>query len=55
VDPRVFAVLRESSDGTDRMWCLHNVSAEAVTLEPLVGLTHSQRLLPYAHGWFPAL
>ncbi|MBI2927487.1 MAG: DUF3459 domain-containing protein [Verrucomicrobia bacterium] len=30
LDPRVFAVVRESADGADRVLCLHNVSAEEV-------------------------
>lgn len=30
LEPRVFAVLRESTDGGDRMVCLHNVSAQPV-------------------------
>lgn len=32
LDPRVFAVLRETANGSDRVLCLHNVSAEPVTL-----------------------
>lgn len=31
--PRVFAVLRESADGVDRVLCLHNVSEQAVPVE----------------------
>ena len=30
IDPRVFAVLRETADGKDRVLCLHNVSSEKV-------------------------
>ena len=30
LEPRVFAILRESVDGRDRVLCLHNVSAESV-------------------------
>ncbi|HEY9173734.1 MAG TPA: sugar phosphorylase, partial [Verrucomicrobiae bacterium] len=32
LDPRVFAVLRETADGRDRVLCLHNVSGEAVNV-----------------------
>jgi glycosidase len=32
LDARVFAVLRETADGRDRMLCLHNVSAERVVV-----------------------
>ncbi len=31
LDPRVFAVLRETKDGRERVLCLHNVSAAPVT------------------------
>ncbi len=34
VDPRVFAVLRETADGKDRVLCLHNVSGETVECVP---------------------
>ena len=34
LDPRVFAVLRTSPDGEERALCLHNVSADTVTVHP---------------------
>jgi len=33
LDPRVFAVLRESVDGHDRVLCLHNVSGQAIQVK----------------------
>ncbi|MBP7828222.1 MAG: sugar phosphorylase [Verrucomicrobia bacterium] len=30
LDPRIFAILRETPDGNDRVLCLHNVSGETV-------------------------
>lgn len=51
LDPRVFAVRRESTDGSDRMLCLHNVSAEAVTV-PLAGHAGGGRVIPaWDHCW----
>jgi sucrose phosphorylase len=51
LDPRVFAVLRESADGADRMLCLHNVSAEEVAV------SHAEwgrcRLAPFSVQWLP--
>ncbi|MDD3179281.1 MAG: sugar phosphorylase [Opitutaceae bacterium] len=49
LDPRVFAVLRETVDGRDRVLCLHNVSAGSVTV-PTGSLGAGQPFLE-AHGW----
>ncbi len=49
--PSVFAVLRESADGSDRLLCLHNVSPETVTLPPSPCLSAPQSLPPYGHRW----
>jgi glycosidase len=55
LDPRVFAVLRESADDTDRMLCLHNASSELVRVRPLAPLTEPVELMPYGSQWMPAL
>lgn len=47
LDARVFAVQRESPDGTQRILCLHNVSADRVKL-PTGG-----ELSPYEVRWEP--
>ncbi len=42
-DPRVFAVLRSAPDGSERVLCLHNVSAESVYLPlPLADATAAE-------------
>lgn len=48
LDRRVFAVRRESSDGTQRALCLHNVCNQALRLR--VGNTE-QTLQPYEFRW----
>ncbi|HYW25083.1 MAG TPA: sugar phosphorylase [Terriglobales bacterium] len=45
-DPRVFAIRRTSPDGSDRVLCLHNASAEAVPVDGRV-------LGPYEVLWSP--
>ena len=49
LDPRVFAVQRETADGQDRMLCLHNVSADEVEVRLVEG--KCMRLAPFAHRW----
>jgi hypothetical protein len=34
LDPRVFALIRTSPDGSERALCLHNVSGQGVTVRP---------------------
>lgn len=51
LDPRVFAVLRETADGTDRMLCLHNVSNETLQVKPLDEALGTQMLAPYETSW----
>jgi sucrose phosphorylase len=53
IDPRVFAVRRISPDGTDRMLCLHNVSAETVPVPAASGGGSGTvtRLSPYQVLW----
>jgi sucrose phosphorylase len=49
LDPRVFALRRESADGQDRMLCLHNVSADEVEVQLASGV--ETPLAPFAHRW----
>lgn len=51
LDARVFAVIRESADGADRMLCLHNVSNETVTLASGKESGPVVKLLPYEVRW----
>jgi sucrose phosphorylase len=58
LDPRVFAVLRESADGSDRMLCLHNTSATPIALhipDGLAGgaLADGVEVSPYGTVWRP--
>jgi len=50
LDPRVFAILRESNDGSDRMLCLHNVSAEAVHVR-VPGMSQDISLASFDTHW----
>jgi sucrose phosphorylase len=50
LDPRVFAVRRESIDGRDRMLCLHNVSAEEVAVPSVAGC---RKIEPWGCRWLP--
>lgn len=52
-DPRVLAVRRESRDGRDRLWCLHNVSAEPVRLRGAPGGVPETVLAPWGFAWVP--
>lgn len=49
LDPRLFAVVRESADGRDRMLCLHNVSAQPVAVRAEGGV--SGTLAPFSFEW----
>jgi glycosidase len=53
LDPRVFAVRRISTNGTDRVLCLHNVSEETVPVPAasVGGAGTVSRLLPYQVLW----
>ena len=46
LDPRVFAVLRQSQDGADAVLCLQNVSSEPVLLD-------LETVGPGGARWFP--
>jgi sucrose phosphorylase len=48
LDSRLFAVRRESRDGSRRAFCLHNVSPETVRVQTEAG---EQTLPPYAFRW----
>jgi len=54
LDPRVFAVLRESAGGADRMLCLHNTSAELVRVRLGAPLAGPVELPPCGSRWMPA-
>ncbi len=51
LDPRVFALLRETDDGRERCLCLHNVSAETLTLPSGGELENAVTLAPYEVRW----
>ncbi|HEX5218855.1 MAG TPA: sugar phosphorylase [Verrucomicrobiae bacterium] len=53
LDPRVFAVLRQSRDGADRVLCLHNVSNQTVEMRPGLGF-ESGVLSGYETRWLVA-
>jgi sucrose phosphorylase len=50
LDPRVFAVVRESADGADRVLCLHNISPEEVRC-PLAQLCATTSRVPLTGAW----
>ena len=57
-DPRVFAVLRTSPDGGERVLCLHNVSNEVVSVSIAGGSIGQSRprdymLRPFEVNWLP--
>ncbi len=53
LDPRVFAVVRETADGRDRALCLHNVSGESVAVSvPHLGVG-ALRLEAHDRRWVP--
>lgn len=49
-DPRVFAVMRESADGSDRVLCLHNVGGQPVQVEAREGFAATV-LEPFERKW----
>jgi len=51
LDARVFAVVRESADSTQRMLCLHNVSDATVTLSGGTEIPTPRTLAPYEIWW----
>jgi glycosidase len=51
VDAAVFAVVRESADGAERMLCLHNVSGEVVSLSARAEFSAPITLAPYEVQW----
>lgn len=51
LDARVFAVVRESTDGTARMLCLHNVSNETVALPAGTEMLSLGTLAPFEVRW----
>jgi hypothetical protein len=51
LNPHLFCVLRENAEGTERLLCLHNVSAEAQTVDARPWLNSPQHLPPFAHTW----
>lgn len=51
LDPRIFALVRESVDGTERFLCLHNVSNTTVPLPAGGALKAGLTLAPYAVRW----
>ncbi len=50
-DPRIFAVLRESVDGADRVLCLHNVSGQSVRVSGQGTGFQDCVLAPYEARW----
>jgi sucrose phosphorylase len=53
LDPRVFAVRRQSRDGTDRMLCLHNISDQPVRLAEPDQYPGGTVLAPFETRWLP--
>jgi sucrose phosphorylase len=51
VDRRVFAVVRETADHVDRMLCLHNLSADPVTITCPFAPSEVRYLEPHACAW----
>ena len=50
---KVFAVLRESPDGADRMLCLHNVTSQPVQVSLEVDGVDACLLAPFETKWMP--
>lgn len=50
LDPRVFAVLRQSADGSDRVLCLHNVSSDVVQVGTPDGAGKLE-IVPFGTHW----
>ena len=53
LDARVFAVLRASADGADRVLCLHNASPDRVCVRPVALSAGPVELPPYGSRWIP--
>jgi sucrose phosphorylase len=53
LDARVFAVLRESADGNDRVLCLHNVSGQPVQIGAWDAFS-ANKLGPFETKWLAA-
>lgn len=53
LDPRVFALVRETEDRAARMLCLHNVANETVLLQTGGQLKSAVTLAPYEVRWEP--
>lgn len=53
LDPRVFAVRRESAEGGDRMLCLHNTGAEEISVRPAGPASPPLTLEAWGHRWLP--
>lgn len=51
LDPRMFAVLRETADGQDRVLCLHNVSGEEVSMRTAHTGPAGRKLAAWDHCW----
>ncbi|MBM3888201.1 MAG: sugar phosphorylase [Verrucomicrobia bacterium] len=51
LDPRLFVVLRENTDGKSRMLCLHNISSDTACAHVPGLLTAEVELPPYAYCW----
>lgn len=54
LDPRVFALFRESADGSDRVLCLHNVSGEVVQVTGPGNGFEDCSLAAYESRWMTA-
>ncbi len=53
LDPRVFAVLRETADCRDRVLCLHNVAEETVRVHTAGATPIDQVIPPWGQCWLP--
>lgn len=53
LDPRVFAVRRESLDGRDRMLCLHNTGTEEISVHPGGPSSPPLTIEAWGHRWLP--
>ncbi|MBI2498029.1 MAG: sugar phosphorylase [Opitutae bacterium] len=52
--PRVFAVRRETADGRDRMVCVHNTSAEKISIRPAGFPDRPLTIEAWGHRWLPS-
>jgi len=53
LDPRVFAILRETAGGRDRILCLHNVGGETVRVHTSGAVPLDRAIPPWGHCWLP--